>query len=196
MAPPRKSHSEHALQGTTPRYNDGESHVAGALPKPPKFLSKESRKKFKAMVRQLAERRAVTAGDGELLAVYCSTHERWLQALEAIRKDGVVVTYKRSTPSGEFVDVEKPNISLKIAEVAERAMVGILTKLGLTPRDRDSVRPTSEAKPKGPQPPSPGSERWLADEADRLRAEIAAAPAEEPEPDLDKILEAADDEIN
>jgi hypothetical protein len=73
--------------------------------------------------------------------------------------------------------------------------VGILTKLGLTPRDRDSVRPTSEAKPKGPQPPSPGSERWLADEADRLRTEIAAAPEtdEEPEPDLDKILEAADD---
>jgi P27 family predicted phage terminase small subunit len=196
MAPPRKSHSEHALQGTTPRYNDGESHVAGALPKPPKYMSKDSRKMFKGLVRQLAERRAVTQGDGEIIAIYCEQKERWLQALTAIRTDGVVVTYKRSTPSGEFVDVEKPNLSLKIAEVAERAMVGILTRLGLTPRDRDSVRVTSSAVKLKAAPPQPGSERWLADEADRLRAEIAAAPAEEPEPDLDKILEAADDEIN
>jgi hypothetical protein len=82
MAPPRKSHSEHALQGTSPRYNDGESHVAGALPKPPKYMSKDSRKMFKGLVRQLAERRAVnkaTAKSSPFTASKKSAgYRRWL----------------------------------------------------------------------------------------------------------------------
>jgi len=151
---------------------------------------------FKAMVRQLAERRAVTAGDGDLIAIYCSTKERWLQALEAIRTQGVVCVYKRMTPSGEAVDVEKPNLSLKIAEVSERSMVSILTRLGLTPKDREHVRPTSPTKQKkGPVPPAPGTTGWLAEEAARLRAEQAAEEAmPQPEPDIDLDLISFDDE--
>jgi len=199
VARPAKDIFEHALQGTVQRTNAGESHVAGSLPKPPKFLSKEARKKFKGLVRQLAERRAVTAGDGDLIAIYCSTNERWLQALAAIRSQGVVCVYKRMTPSGEAIDVEKPNLSLKIAEVSERSMVSILTRLGLTPKDRETVRPTSPAKPKN-APPPPDSCAGVSLELTRLRAQQAAeqqaadsVPQDE-EPDFDKLLEAADDQ--
>lgn len=188
---PRKDIFEHQLNGTKPRYVPGaESHVAGSLPKPPKFLSKDSRKKFKAMVRQLGERRAVTAGDGDLIALYCSTHERWLQALEAIRTQGVVVKYERLGADGCAITVEKPNLSLKIAEVAERSMVSLLTKLGLTPKDREGVKPTSAVKPKN-APPPPESCAGVGLELERLRAEQAEEPdvEQEEEPDLDKLLE-------
>ncbi len=190
MAQPRKDIFTHQLNGTVPRYNPGaESHVAGAVPKPPKYLSKDSRKKFKAMARQLAERRAVTAGDGDLIAIFCSTHERWLQALEAIRTQGVVVKYERLGADGCAITVEKPNLSLKIAEVAERSMVSILTRLGLTPKDREGVKPTSATLPKN-APPPPESCAGVGLELERLRAEQAEEPdvEQEEEPDLDKLL--------
>ena len=59
-----KSAELHELQGTSPHRSSvpAESDVAAALPRPPKFLSKEARKKFKQLVKQLAARRAVTAG--------------------------------------------------------------------------------------------------------------------------------------
>jgi P27 family predicted phage terminase small subunit len=200
VATPRKDIFDHQLQGTVPRYGPGaESHVAGSLPKPPKFLSKEARKKFKQLVKQLSDRRAVTQGDGDLITIYCSTHERWLQALEAIRNEGVVVKYERLGADGCRIEVEKPNLSLKIAEVAERSMVSILTRLGLTPKDREGVRPTSAAKPKN-APPPPESCAGVGLELDRLRAqqakeleEDAELPQEE-EVDFDKLLEAADDQ--
>ena len=197
MAQPRKDIFDHQLQGTKPRYNPGaESHVAGSLPKPPKFLSKDSRKKFKSMTRQLSERRAVTSGDGDLIAIYCSTHERWLQALEAIRTQGVVVEYERLGADGNAHKVEKPNLSLKIAEVSERSMVSILTRLGLTPKDREAVKPTSAVKPKN-EPPPPESCAGAGLELERLRAQQAVEetdaveqlPTQEDE--IDKLLEEA-----
>jgi len=198
MATPRKDIFEHQLQGTVPRYTTGaESHVAGSVPKPPKFLSKEARKKFKQLVKQLSDRRAVTAGDGDLITIYCSTHERWLQALEAIREQGVVVEYERLGADGLAHKVEKPNLSLKIAEVAERSMVSILTRLGLTPKDREGVKPTSPVKPKNPPPP-PDSCAGVALELDRLRAEqaeeVTVEQPQEEDIDYDKLLEGLDEQ--
>jgi len=102
----------------------------------------------------------------------------------------VGVEYERLGADGRAHKVEKPNNSLKIAEVAERAMVSMLTRLGMTPKDREGVRPTSPAKPKGPQPPAPDSAAGLALEAARLRKAMADEQEEaaaEPEPDLDAI---------
>jgi hypothetical protein len=78
-------------------------------------------------------------------------------------------------------DVEKPNLHLKIIEVAERSCVQILVRLGLTPRDRSSVRPTAPPKP----PPDPEMER-MKEIMNRTRA---PEPEPEPEPDLNAIDE-------
>jgi hypothetical protein len=106
---------------------------------------------------------------------------------------------ERLGADGCRITVEKPNLSLKIAEVAERSMVSILTRLGLTPKDREAIKPTSAVKPKNSPPPAEscaGNELEL----DRLRAqqakeqeEDAELPQEE-EVDFDKLLEAADDQ--
>jgi len=160
-----KSEALHELQGSTQHRSSvpTESHVAGALPRPPKFLSKEARKKFKQLVKQLAVRRAVTAGDADLITIYVSTWERWQAALKNIADEGLIVTYTRLDAGGNAHDVERPNISLKIVEVSERACLSYLARLGLTPRDRELVRPTA--------PVATGKEL---SEADRLDEEIAA----------------------
>src|SRR5271156_1332437 len=143
MARPSKSAALHDLHGTKQRSNLAESYVEGALPRPPKFLSKDAKKKFRALVKQLAERRSVTAGDADLIAIYCSTWERWQAACANVRDEGLIVTYTRMDAGGAPHDVERPNISLKIIEVSERACLSYLGKLGLTPKDREHVRPTA-----------------------------------------------------
>jgi P27 family predicted phage terminase small subunit len=160
-----KSEALHELQGTSQHRSSvpTESHVAAALPRPPKFLSKEARKKFKQLVKQLAVRRAVTAGDADLITIYVSTWERWQAALKNIADEGLIVTYTRLDAGGNAHDVERANISLKIVEVSERACLSYLARLGLTPRDRELVRPTA--------PVATGKEQ---SEADRLDVEIAA----------------------
>jgi len=192
MARPVKDISLHILQGTTQRTNLAESSVPGSLPRPPKFLSKEAKKKFRSYVRLLAERRAVTEGDGDLITILCSQWERWQQALMKIRDEGAVCTYERIGDGGTVVEVEKENLHVSIAQNCERQMVSILSRLGLTPKDRESVRPTSPVLPKN-APPHPDSAEGIAAEVNRLQALVdaeraaaanPAAPAES-EPDLD-----------
>jgi P27 family predicted phage terminase small subunit len=186
MGRPAKSAALHELQGTQLRSSSkqGESHVDGALPRPPKFLSKDAKKKFRALVKQLAERRAVTAGDSDLIAIYCSTWERWQQACENIRTEGLIVTYDRLDAAGTAHAVERPNISLKIVEVSERACLTYLARLGLTPRDRELVRPTA--------PVATGKEQTEADRLDEEIARLQEQAASEPQQSDDDLL----DEIN
>jgi P27 family predicted phage terminase small subunit len=189
MAGKSKSAELHELQGTT-AHPRAESHVEGALPRPPKFLSKDAKKKFRGLAKLLAARRAVTAGDADLIAIYCSTWERWQQALENLRTQGLIVTYPRLDAAGVAHDVEKPNISLKIVEVSERACLSYLARLGLTPRDRELVRPTA---PIETAPMQTETER-LDEELAQLR-EQAAREQEQPE-NLDQdLLDSIDTEV-
>ncbi len=181
MGRPAKDAALHDLHGTKQRSNLGESYVEGALPRPPKFLSKDAKKKFRALVKQLASRRAVTAGDADLIAIYCSTWERWQAACANVRVEGLIVTYTRLDAAGISHDVERPNISLKIIEVSERACLSYLGKLGLTPKDREHVRPTA--------PVATGKEQT---EAERLDEEIAALEAQDAGADEPAIEEEED----
>lgn len=185
MPRPRKTEAEHALSGTTPQYVTGSvSNLTGSIPKPPSFLSTSAKQKFKHLVKQLAERRAVTAGDADLLTLYCSTWERWQTTLENLRTEGTICKYQRLAANGLPVIVEKPNLNLRIAEVAEKSMLSILTRLGLTPKDRESVKPTQPPKPKYP-PIDPDSAAGLQLTLAKLRAEADSEKQQEPEPDLD-----------
>lgn len=190
MSKPRVSEAVHALRGTKPQYSAlDESHVAGTLPKAPKHLDKEERKKFKQMVRQLADRRAVTSGDADVIAIYVEQHARWQQSLAKLKVEGNVRLYIRLDSNGEVHQVEKPNIHLAIAKDCERAMVVILSRLGLTPKDRE-IKPTAPTKPRN-APPHPDSIEGMKLEEERLRKLVEEdrrerATASEPEsvPDL------------
>lgn len=190
MARPAKSKALHDLHGTELRSNLDESHVEGALPRPPKHLTKASKKSFRNFVKQLAQRRAVTAGDGALISILVVTEERWLQALENLREEGVVVEYTRLDSNGQQVTVEKPNVNLKIAEVAERSMVALLSKLGLSPKDRELVKPTSVVRTGKVQTESERLEQEIA--ALEAQAQETADPAVEDE-DLLRDIDIADE---
>lgn len=196
MGRPAKSLFEHVLNGTTPKAAlHVESVITGALPRPPKFLSKEAKKKFRGLVKQLAERRAVTQGDTDLITIYCRTFMRWIQASESVDKEGIICSYERLDKDGKVHVVERPNISLKIVETTERAMLSYLTKLGLTPKDREHVRPTALVET-SKQPPHPDSREGMALDAERLRAQIAAEKERNQEGDnyVDDGTSADDDE--
>jgi len=185
----RKSLELHDLQGTVPQYVTGQSSVPAALPRPPKFLTPEARKKFKALVRQLSARRAVTAGDEDLLTLYCTTWERWRSAMDKVREEGDVVEYTRLSSDGSPVKTEKPNLRLAMMEKAERTMLAILTRLGLTPKDRDAVRPTA------PRPPKPSKLSAV----EQIQARMAALQREqelqEPEEHAPETEEKHEEEI-
>jgi P27 family predicted phage terminase small subunit len=190
----RKSQAEHALCGTEARITSlDESHVAGALPRPPKFLSKEAKKKFRGLTSQLSDRRAVTAGDGDLIAQYCVIDERWQQALAKIRDEGAVRIYLRLDRDGTPVETEKENLHIGIAQTCERQMVVILKQLGLTPKDRETVRPT--APPKRSKELDPNSLEAMQREGDRLRALLAAEQAVAPEPEEEIDINSIDTEV-
>jgi P27 family predicted phage terminase small subunit len=180
----RKTAEEHELSGSLQRPTAGDSYVAGSLPRPPKFLSKEAKAKFRALVRQLADRRAVTAGDGDLLTLYCSLWNEWVEELAAIKAEGRIRTYTRLGADGIAHEVERENLHVKLAQNAISKMFPILKQLGLTPRDKDAVRPTAPVKPKN-APPHPDSAEGLGLEIARLRALTAAQQEAEAPPEID-----------
>ena len=147
MPTPRIPLEIHELRDTKPQYvARGESEVPASLPRPAKFLSKDAKKKFRALVRQLAARRTVTAGDADLISLYCSLWERWQQSLAKILEEGAIRIYTRLGSDGASAEVERENLHIKLAQNCERQMVTILRQLGLTPSARDTVRPVATPK--------------------------------------------------
>jgi P27 family predicted phage terminase small subunit len=176
MGRPAKSAAIHELQSTELRSNLAVSSVPGALPRPDKSLSKDAKKKFRQLARQLHDvRQAVTAGDADLLTLYCSAWERLQQANANIRTEGLIVEYVRLDKDGVSHSVERPNISLKIAEVCERTCLSYLARLGLTPKDREHVRPTAAQRTSKGQTLA---ER-LDEEIAALEQQDAVAPADD-----------------
>ena len=150
MGRDRKPLDQHDLAGTRPHYVESQSLVEASRPRIPKeFKTRpEQRKLFKDYCRSLSKRRTLTEGDQELirLAVHCRV--RHARAIEHIELEGEVCKYTRLDSNGQSVDVEKPNLWLKIAQESEKALVGILDRLGLTPTNRNKVKAVERKREK------------------------------------------------
>lgn len=146
MARPAKAAQTHWLHGTRahePQLKSHvESHVPPGRPRFPKDLPPEARSVFRTLVKLLAERRALTKGDHELLRLYCMVWDRHQRQHKKLLEEGEICTYVRLDSNGEAHDQVKVNLRLKIVEQAEKQMVAILDRLGLTPNARDRVKPT------------------------------------------------------
>lgn len=152
MPTPKKTAPEHWLSGTKSQAEvppNEELAFAAGRPKYPRGISGEARAAFKRLVRLLESRRVLTEADGELLRLYAITFDRHSRALEKLAEEGEVRIYTRLNNHGEEVEAEKPNLWLRVAETAEKNMVAILDRLGLTPLNRSKVKPTRD---KAPQP--------------------------------------------
>jgi P27 family predicted phage terminase small subunit len=147
----RKPLEVHALQNTKPQYVVDENPLPPGRPKYPRGISRPARKVFKRLCGLLEKRRALTEGDSELLRLYCIVFDRHEQAMAKVTEEGLVVGYHRLNNRGEDVVTEKPNLHLKFATDAERQMVAIIDRLGLTPLNRGKVVPTEVPKAEVPK---------------------------------------------
>ena len=109
------------------------SYVEPGRPRFPKNLSAAGKKKFKKLCRLLAARKTLTEADEEIIMLYCVAADRHARALEHVESEGEIV----ATSEGMIT-----NPWFAIAEKAERTMLSILDKLGLTPASRDRVKVT------------------------------------------------------
>jgi len=181
MGRDRKPLDQHELSGTRPHYTEPESQVEASRPRVPKeFKTKPAlRKLFKDYCRSLAKRRTLSEGDAELLRLVVICRARHARAIEHIELEGEICTYTRLDSNGQSVDVVKPNLWLKVASDAEKQIVSILDRLGLTPIQRGKVKPTEKKRDK---------ETDTTCSREAAAAAAAAAPKnDEPEINLDDI---------
>jgi phage terminase small subunit len=180
MGRERKPLDQHELSGTRPHYTEPESQVESSTPWIPKeFKTRPTeRKLFKDYRRALLKRRTCTEGDAELIRLAVICRVRHSRAIEHIETEGEICTYQRLDSNGQSIDVVKPNLWLKVAQDAEKTMVGILDRLGLTPTNRNKVKPTEHKRDK---------ETDTTCSREAALASAAAVPKDEPEITLDDI---------
>ena len=143
MPTPKKADDLHWLTGTKSQAKPDAEALPPGRPKYPKGISQEAKSAFKRLCAMLEKRRTLTDGDGELLRLYGVLYDRHIRALAKLQKEGEIRMYTRMDNHGEAHEVEKPNYWLKVAETAEKNLVAILDRLGLTPLNRGKVRPTA-----------------------------------------------------
>jgi P27 family predicted phage terminase small subunit len=162
MGRPAKALEEHALAGTKSVAANAvrDSHVPAGRPKFPTDLTPETKPIFKRMCKLLEQRRALTAGDADVLRAYAIVYDRHRRAMEHVRAEGEICTYFSLDKDGVQVPRVKPNLWLKVAQESERQMVAYLDRLGLTSLNRDKVKPT-RATPEETAADTPGTVMYL-----------------------------------
>ena len=144
MPTPRKADELHALHGSRPhdRTPVTSSLLVAGRPDYPKGLTPAARRVFKTLCKQLEERRALTPGDGHLLQLYAEIFDRRQRAQAKLLAQGEVCIYTRLDSNGQPHQFEKSNLNLKVAQDAERQLVAILDRLGLSPLAGTKVKQT------------------------------------------------------
>jgi len=143
----RKTEDEHWLSGTQSQAAPDAPPLESGRPRCPAALSPAAKKSFRALCRLLASRRALTAGDQEILRLYAVISDRHQRAIEHLAKEGEIVERMVLDSSGQPHPRFVTNEWLKIAQDCEGRMRGLLADLGLNPMARPKVKPTkSEAE--------------------------------------------------
>lgn len=102
----------------------------------PPGLSKEARRHWRKVSKQLIDSKLMTKLDEDALVLYCEAYARWSNANKEIEKYGMVV----NSPSG--YPIQSP--FLAISNKAFEQMKAILVEFGMTPSSRTRVSPVSD----------------------------------------------------
>ena len=145
MPMPAKPAEVHALQGTRSKARPkSDSGIQGGRPKFPAHLTAAAKPEFKRLVALLEERRVVTPGDAVLLALAAEIAARWFIAKRDVQTRGLTITTTILSSNGEPLEKEKKNPCLAIAQESEKTLLSILDRLGLSPINREKVKPLKE----------------------------------------------------
>jgi P27 family predicted phage terminase small subunit len=146
MSMPAKSEAEHWLQGNKSSVKAVDFACPPGKPKCPAGISKEAKATFKRLCGLLEKRRALTEGDGELLKLYALNSDLHERARAKVAEQGEIRIYTRLDSNGTAHDCEKENLWQKQVIAAQKNMVAILDRLGLSPINRGRVKPTASTK--------------------------------------------------
>jgi|SRR5580700_7329772 P27 family predicted phage terminase small subunit len=144
MGRPRLLDSHHELLGSKYRDRREPSQIAAGRPKQPDHLCADAKKEWRRIIPLLEQRGTLSKADSAVLAVYCETHARWLQAKSEVTEHGLMIAVTVLDSAGEQVTTRKPNPALKIAETCERSLRSFLREFGCTPQSRERVKPTKK----------------------------------------------------
>jgi len=102
------------------------------IPRPPPNLSKEAKKHYRKVAKQLADCKVLTLLDGDALAIYCEAYARWSRAHDELTKDPDWIVY---TEKGYPMTTPWLAISSKAFD----QMRALLAEFGMTPASRTKV---------------------------------------------------------
>ena len=105
------------------------------VPEPPATLSPAARKHWRELARALADRRTMTAGDRQTLALCAQALAQHDEAQAILTASGS--TYEAVTQSGTVLFRPRPEV--RIAADSWARALRALIELGLTPRSRGGV---------------------------------------------------------
>jgi len=97
---------------------------------------------MKRLVRILLERGTATEGDYALAAMCAEVYARWVE-LKRQTGDEYMVTTQVTDNNGNLRTVTRVNPLLKILAQTESRLQSLMKDLGLSPKDRDKVKPTA-----------------------------------------------------
>ena len=133
---PTKPTALKLLQGTArPDRIRDLPRFSAAVPKAPINLSPAARRHWRELARVLAERRTMTSGDRQTLALCCTALAAHDAAQAVLAAEGS--TYEATAKSGTVLFRPRPEVRLA-ADAWGRALRGLI-ELGLTPRSRGGV---------------------------------------------------------
>jgi P27 family predicted phage terminase small subunit len=138
-------------ESNSPRFRPTRARLSSAVegrPACPRYLSKPARQRFRQICKELELRKCLTRGDGELIALTCTTWERWREAMIHVETEGAVVEYVTKGKNDEVITRERKNLYLTIAQEAEKTLIACYDRLGFSPLNRDRAKPVQKEKPK------------------------------------------------
>ena len=118
--------------------NPGKRRINGSEPKPPKsmpdcpdYLAPEAKEEWERLAGTLNQIGLLTQVDRTLMAAYCQTYARWVEAERKLAETPLILR----TPAGYIQQSPWLSISNKQLEL----MAKYMTELGLTPASRSRL---------------------------------------------------------
>ena len=151
------------------RINGREPKPPGSLPDCPDYLASEAKAEWARIAHILNQIGLLTQVDRTLMAGYCQTYARWVEAERRLAETPLILR----TPAGYIQQSPWLSISNKQLEL----MAKYMTELGLTPASRSRLAIQMHTGPK-PWEPITQITRIIIEPAERKSATSEARPGD------------------
>jgi P27 family predicted phage terminase small subunit len=115
----------------------------------PDFLKYDpiAQREWRRLTKELLELGLLTNIDTTALAVYCDAYSKYVEATEAVKREGVTIKY--TNKAGHTNTIENPNVN--VAKKYYKIMKDMMAEFGLTPAARAKLAIPKEER-KEPDP--------------------------------------------